>query len=146
MFTYKSLFLLLVSLVSIVCSTTLVRMEPGVRIFSSKRWIKSAEVLSPDSTVTAIFALKHCPVAAKRFEENLLDLSSPSSVNYGKWYTKQQVISHLAPSDDNVTIVTDFLASYGVTDLKLSEFKVHYLNYVGNAFFNFDILLILPPY
>ena len=60
----------------------------------------------------------------KKFEDNLLDVASPSSVNYGKWYSKAEAIEAIAPSEDSLTIVTEFIASYGVNDVKVSVFKV----------------------
>lgn len=56
-------------------------------------------------------------------------LSTPSSSNYGKWLTVDEITSKIAPSADNVRSVVDFLATFGVTGnaVRLSKFhdKIH---------------------
>lgn len=101
-----------------------VRMEPSINIFSSKRWIKLTQPPAGDAKVVAIFALKRDSETLKKFETNLLDLSTPSSPKYGKWLTKNEAITMIAPSDDQLKVITDFIYSYGVSDVTVSEFKV----------------------
>ena len=100
------------------------RMEASVNIFSSDRWIRLTQQPDRDATVTATFALKHSPEKHLEIESILMDLSTPNSANYGKWLSKKQAIDLLAVSDTQLQIVTDFIASFGVTDVKISEFKV----------------------
>jgi len=46
-------------------------------------WLKEAQ--SAQDPIECIFVLKTCPYKLKQFENTLLDLSTPSSANYGKW-------------------------------------------------------------
>ena len=100
-----------------------VRMEAKINKFSSKHWLQQTQPPAEDDVVVAIFALKRDPVKADLFEKTLLSIATPNTPNYGKWLNKEQVIAAFAPSDDVVQIVTDFVAAYGVTDYKISEFK-----------------------
>ncbi|KAI0118924.1 peptidase S8/S53 domain-containing protein [Nemania sp. FL0031] len=47
-------------------------------------------------------------------EEKLKDLSTPSSPNYGKWLTKEEVEALFPPTDGASTAVTRWLRSHGV--------------------------------
>ncbi|KAJ6519106.1 family S53 protease [Mycena sanguinolenta] len=48
-------------------------------------------------------------------EKALLDVSTPSSANYGNHLTKEEVNAFLAPSDDALTAVQNWLSSNNVT-------------------------------
>jgi len=49
-------------------------------------WLKEAQsALKEEDPIESIFVLKTCPYKLKQFENTLLDLSTPSSANYGKW-------------------------------------------------------------
>ncbi|OAA74834.1 family S53 protease-like protein [Akanthomyces lecanii RCEF 1005] len=50
-------------------------------------------------------------------QEKLLDISNPSSPNYGKWLSKEEVASYTAPAAGNVEAVKAWLASNGVTEV-----------------------------
>ena len=61
-----------------------VRMEPSINTFSSSKWLKE-KTINENDVIKTTFVLKHDKVAMQNFEKNLLDLSTPSSKNYGKW-------------------------------------------------------------
>jgi len=68
-------------------AAAIVRMEPSVNVLSSKMWLKEvATALKEEDSIETVFVLKHCPYMMKKpFASNLLDLSTSSSSNYGKW-------------------------------------------------------------
>ncbi|TQV92820.1 family S53 protease-like protein [Cordyceps javanica] len=51
----------------------------------------------------------------KGLEKKLLDISSPSSPNYGKWLSKEEVEQYTAPSATTTSLVKLWLAAYGIT-------------------------------
>lgn len=61
-----------------------VRMEPSVQTFASSKWLKES-ALGDDEVIRAVFVLKHDRAALQQFEQNLLDISTPSSARYGQW-------------------------------------------------------------
>jgi tripeptidyl-peptidase-1 len=75
--------------------------------------------------VHAVFVLKKCPMAVKKFESLLLDISTPSSANYGKWLSKDQVREMLAPEEESLFNVMGYLANEGIMrdNIKISELK-----------------------
>jgi len=120
---FKAIILVSVS-VAAAFSNVKVQLESEVSVFSSPNWLNDGPLLDTD-VVSAIFVLKRDPAVVKAFEEQLLDLSTPSSKNYGKWLSKEQVVSQLAPAESNLKMVLDFLASYqssGVT-ARVSDFR-----------------------
>jgi subtilase family serine protease len=95
-----------------VCSADLVRMEQSVNQFSSSNWIFENTIIE-NTIIKAIFVLKHDESALKSFEENLLDISSPKSKNYGKWLKPEEIAKWISPSDEKVKAVVDYIASFG---------------------------------
>jgi hypothetical protein len=93
-----------------------VQMESDVSFekFSPRNWVKETAHLTEDDIVKCVFALKHDAEAMKAFEAKVVDASTPSSKNYGKWLSKQEIIAATAPSANAVKIVTDFLATFGI--------------------------------
>ena len=63
----------------------------------------------------AVFVLKRDATRAEKFEKYLLDISNPSSANYGKWLSKEEVISMMAPESASVDAVMKFLSTYGIS-------------------------------
>ena len=60
----------------------------------------------------------------KDLEATLYDLSTPTSKNYGKWLTKEQVVERfLAAPDENIDLVFKFLANAGVKNIRVSDLK-----------------------
>lgn len=98
-------------------SAELVRMEPSVNTFSSPGWLKEkASALKETDMIKTIFVLKHDPAAMKEFEKTLLDLSTPTSPNYGKWLKPEEIKSRISPSEDKLKVVIDYITSFGITE------------------------------
>ncbi|KAI1331621.1 putative protease S8 tripeptidyl peptidase I [Xylariaceae sp. FL0255] len=86
----------------------------------SSRWVKKGRV--PPS--------KRLPVRIGLVQSNLdeaadylLDISHPSSENYGKLWTSDQVVEAFKPSDDAVKTVRDWLSAYGIHGVTHSDNK-----------------------
>jgi len=96
-------------------------MEADISKFSSAYWVESKA--SPTDPVSAVFVLKRNPEVVKKFYDQLIDLATPSSKNYRKWLTLEQINSQIAPPDAHVKMVTDFLASYNIpaSDIRVSK-------------------------
>jgi hypothetical protein len=69
-----------------------VRMEPSINLFSSRNWKKSDGV-DENASVKAIFVLKHNRDSIQQLDQKLMDLSNPSSKNYGKWMSVRRISS-----------------------------------------------------
>lgn len=94
-------------------SNVRVRMEADVKKFTSSRWVFEGRATSTE-VVSAIFVLKRDASVLQKFETQFHDLSSPFSPNYGKWLTKEDVIAQMAPREENVKLVLDYLSSFGL--------------------------------
>ena len=68
----------------VAVAAELVQMEPAVKIFSSKSWIKG-KILNDDEMIRAVFVLKHDTAAIQSFEKNLIEVSTPTNPRYGSW-------------------------------------------------------------
>ena len=117
-----------VALAVAVATGARVQMESDISFekFSPRNWVKETTHLTEDDIVKCVFALKHDAEAMKAFEAKLLDASTPSSKNYGKWLSKQEIIAALAPSASAVKVVTDFLATFGIINLPYFIFFLTY--------------------
>mmetsp|Transcript_17352 Transcript_17352/g.29335 ORF Transcript_17352/g.29335 Transcript_17352/m.29335 type:complete len:565 (+) Transcript_17352:65-1759(+) len=109
------LFVALIVVLAVVAQAADVRMEPSVNVFSSSMWLKE-KTIDENSIIKATIVLKTDKSALEKFEKELLDLSTPTSANYGKWLKHDEVASRLAPSADNVKVVTDYLASFNIPE------------------------------
>lgn len=100
------------------------QLEQTVTTFSSAKWNQEGPALAAD-IVNAVFVIKKDRVAVNKFEEQLLDLATPSSANYGKWLSKKEVISQLAPPQGSLNTVLDFIASFNVLEdnIRVSDFQ-----------------------
>lgn len=78
------LFALLLVAVAVVARAADVRMEPSVNTFSSSKWLKE-RTINENDIIQTTFVLRHDKSKVADFEKTLLDLSTPSSKNYGKW-------------------------------------------------------------
>ena len=105
----------------VASASALHQMEPTVNAFTSKNWIKERRASQGD-VVKANIVLKHDPEALKKFEKDLLDIATPSSKNYGKWMTADQVKQALSPKENAIKVVTDYLSSFGVNATKINKF------------------------
>jgi hypothetical protein len=63
-----------------------VRMEPSVNVFSGRHWRKLGRT-DEDAPVKVVFALKHNQNTIQQLDQKLMEVSNPSSRNYGKYMT-----------------------------------------------------------
>jgi hypothetical protein len=63
-----------------------VRMEPSVTVFSGRHWRKLGKT-DEDAPVKVVFALKHNQNTIQQLDQKLMEVSNPSSRNYGKYMT-----------------------------------------------------------
>lgn len=114
---------IVLAVVAVSINAEYVRMEPAVNTFSSANWLKEKSINEND-IVKTIFVLKHEKSVLESYEKTLIDLSTPSSKNYGKWLTADEIKQRLAPSAASVKVVTDYLATFGITseNIRLSKF------------------------
>lgn len=96
-------------------------MEPDVVKFGSPAW-KAERIVKETEPIHAVFVLRHEPKAIEAFANELLQISNPSHPRYGKWMSKLEVIERLAPSDQSVQIVKNYLTSEGTLSEQLTSF------------------------
>lgn len=53
----------------------------------------------------------------KGLQEKLMDISNPSSANYGKWLSQEEIASYTAPSVGHAEAVKAWLAAAGITQV-----------------------------
>lgn len=120
-----------------------VQMEPGVDVFTSKNWIQEKGATSRDTISATVsisdkcnycnlilltcsqFVLKHDANKVKKFDSLLMDISNPMSGNYGKWLSQEKAIDLLAPTEEKLQVVLDFLAAQGISNenIKVGKFR-----------------------
>lgn len=98
-------------------------LEPEIKKFSSDKW-NNKGAAKGTNIITPVFMINRDSSAVARFEKQLLDISNPSSPNYGKWLTKDQINAQIAPSAADVKFVTDYLATFNIPskDIKVSDY------------------------
>jgi len=101
-----------------------VHMEADIKKFTSSHWVFEGRAVSTEM-VEAVFVLKHDKAALQKFEAQFNDLSSPFSPNYGKWLSKEEIVSQIAPPEENLKTVVDYITSYGLTskDFRISDYR-----------------------
>ena len=108
--------ILVIVVLSFVADAARRVMEPDVSFNIAPRfWTRVAGSLSNDDIISCVFVLKHDRNAMKSFEQNLVDVSTPTSKNYGKFLSVDEIKDLIAPSSEKVDEVLKFLASFGVT-------------------------------
>lgn len=100
-----------------------ITMESSVKTFSSPFWHRELTQPSASDEITAVFSLKHDADRVKSFEARLLELATPKHADYGKWLSPAQVQEMLPVDESAVSLVTDFLAQYGVTNIEVGQFR-----------------------
>lgn len=98
-----------------------VQMEPSVKTFSGANWLQERKA-DTKANIKAMFVLKHDAAGRKVLDEKLADISSPKSANYGKWLSRGQVKEIISPKAENLKVVEDYLASFGVNATKVNSF------------------------
>jgi len=97
-------------------------LEEGHHLAAPKHWRR--ESISSNTEISAVFVMKHCEKKMKDLEATLYDLSTPTSKNYGKWLSKEQVVErYLAADEKNIDLVLTFLAQAGVKNIRVSDLK-----------------------
>ncbi|KAI1272373.1 protease s8 tripeptidyl peptidase [Xylaria sp. FL0933] len=74
-----------------------------------------------DSILPMRIGLKHNADAIAKAEEWLMDVSHPSSPNFGKHWSQQQVINAFRPSDASVETVTGWLVDAGIAKTRITH-------------------------
>lgn len=102
--------LALVSLASAKDASSFILKE---RVPEPTEWIKRGP--APDSHVLRLnFGLKQRGI--DQLESQLLDVSTPSSQNYGKFFTQAQADQLLQPAEEAIPSVRRWLAEHGVSE------------------------------
>jgi tripeptidyl-peptidase I len=83
-----------------------------------RNWRRNAK-LHPDSTLPMRIALTQSNL--DKADEFLMDVSHPTSPNYGKHWTTKQVAEMFAPTKETVAAVADWLFENGVTEFSQSQ-------------------------
>jgi subtilase family serine protease len=109
-----------VSTISVVFSVKWIQMEPDVVNFGSPAW-EAQRIVKETEPIHAVFVLRHEPKAIEAFANELSQISLPNDPRYGKWMSKLEVIEKLAPSDQNVQIVKNYLNSEGTLPEQLTK-------------------------
>ncbi|KAI0264974.1 family S53 protease [Gloeopeniophorella convolvens] len=73
-----------------------------------------------DTTLRLRLALVQTDIES--LQDKVLDISTPSSDNYGQWLSKDEVGSYVAPKPESVSAVTQWLADNGLSATTLSPF------------------------
>lgn len=112
-------FLVVFAVLMAVYAELRVQMERDVKFDGvvPKFWLKESNA---KDRIKAVFVLKHDPSAMKKYEKDLLDRATPKSKNYGKWFTKDEIISRIAPAEASIKAVVDFISSFSGVEYKLS--------------------------
>lgn len=101
----------------------MIRMEPSINSFVSKNWFQEKRT-DENAKVKAVFVLKHDRTIIRDMDRELINRSSPSSSSYGKWLKHEEIASRLAPSQDRLDVVTNYINSFsGVEKVEFSTFK-----------------------
>jgi subtilase family serine protease len=88
-----------------------VRMESNVNFFSSRNWLKE-KTFDENAEIKAIFVMKHDRSVMYELDKKLMDISNPSSPNYGKWMKREEIAEKMSPSQDKLKVVTDFVNQF----------------------------------
>jgi len=125
-FSVFVLIIVTIVVLSFVADAARQVMEPDVSYNIAPRfWTRVAGSLSSNDIVSCVFVLKHDSHAMKSFEQNLIDISTPTSKNYGKFLSVDEIKDLIAPSSEKVDAVLKFLASFGVTGENARVSKVN---------------------
>lgn len=90
-----------------------VRMEPDVDVFSAPSWTRGARVSATDS-LKVQFMMQHSDSQRASLEARLMDAATPSSANYGKWLSGEEVTEIVAVAPEAIEQVIEFIMSASV--------------------------------
>ena len=80
---------------------------------ASSRWVRRERV-RPHAILPVRIGLKQNEANLDRAHDYLMDISHPSSINYGKHWTPEEVIDAFKPTDETVESVRQWLIDSGV--------------------------------
>ncbi|KNG91684.1 putative protease S8 tripeptidyl peptidase I [Aspergillus nomiae NRRL 13137] len=110
---------LLLGLSALSAATSVVHERREV---TSSNWVKRARVSPSDTHVVRI------GLAQSNLEEAhdlLMDVSNPSSPNYAKFYSADEVAAKFAPSTETVNEVQNWLTEKGINASRVAQTKNH---------------------
>ena len=82
-------------------------------------WSKSDGNLNQDGKLPMRIGLKQSNL--EKGHDILMDISSPYSSNYGKHYSREEVIDMFAPSEETVTAVKTWLIESGIDEARIKK-------------------------
>jgi tripeptidyl-peptidase-1 len=87
-------------------------MEPSIKNFEHKNWVKGGRVSASDS-LEVMFVVKTCPMLRAAFEAKFWAVSDPKSPEYKKYLSLTEVADMLHPvPEDGEPVPADFIARY----------------------------------
>ena len=100
------------------------QLEDDVNKFEAKNWSNRGSARGSD-TITPVFLIQRDASVVAKFEKQLLDVSNPKSPNYGKWLSKQQIVTQFAPTADKLALIQSYLAYYNISsnNIKASDYQ-----------------------
>lgn len=123
---------------STLWATTLAAPHPSPHVVHEARrslpafWSKRPHSVKADATIPMRIGLTQSNL--DRAHEMLMDVSAPYSTNYGKHYTKDQVVKMFAPSNESVIAVKTWLMEAGIDESRISKSR-------GRNWLKFDITI-----
>ena len=88
------------------------------KVTPPSQW-KSTGAAHPSTTLQLQIGLKQNNIAG--LQKKLADVSNPSSANYGKWLSKEEVETYTSPSALSLQIVHTWLAAYGISKSAITQ-------------------------
>ncbi|KAH8705213.1 putative protease S8 tripeptidyl peptidase I [Talaromyces proteolyticus] len=114
----------LTALVAALAASSAARPSPHTHVVHEKRGAISARWgdamrVRPDADMHVKIGLSQSNL--HRGHDMLMDVSDPSSENYGKFWTEDEVHDMFAPSDESVSAVKHWLASSGIHEIRITH-------------------------
>lgn len=110
-----------------VCAASAVDQHAAVRlgpmsVFETaivpSKWTEAGNA-HPQTTLELQIGLKQSNMEG--LEAKMLDISNPSSPNYGKWLTREEIETYTKPQVESVDLVKLWLAAYDIPDTAISQ-------------------------
>ncbi|CRG84245.1 Aorsin [Talaromyces islandicus] len=114
----------LTALVAALAASSAARPAPNTHAVHEKRGAVSSRWSNPlrvrsDADVHVKIGLKQNNL--HRGHDLLMDVSHPSSPNYGNFYTEDEITEMFAPTDESVNAVKQWLISSGIHDVRITH-------------------------
>ncbi|KAI0112601.1 protease s8 tripeptidyl peptidase [Nemania sp. FL0031] len=114
----------LLEAVSALVGLGMAAVVPSAHVLHEKRGRRHPRLAkrAPGDTILPMrIGLKHNVEAIAKAEDWLMDVSHPSSPNFGKHWTQDQVINSFRPSDVSVETVTGWLVNSGIAKTRITH-------------------------